>query len=73
MLQEERRNVRNCVGLVPAVQLGLNTAFRKRYAITPYHVVLDQEALWKKVPSIAEAREELHKKVAQRIELNREL
>ena len=39
MLQEERRDVRDWVGLVPAVQWALNTAFRERYASTPYHVM----------------------------------
>ena len=39
MLQDERRDVRDWVGLVPAVQWALNTAFRDRYASTPYHVL----------------------------------
>lgn len=39
MLQEERRDVHEWVDLVPAMQLGLNTAFQARHARTPYHVV----------------------------------
>ena len=39
MLNEERRDPRDWVGLVPAVQWALNTAFRERYGSTPYHVM----------------------------------
>ncbi|CAB1109830.1 unnamed protein product [Ectocarpus sp. CCAP 1310/34] len=39
VLQERRRNVRDWVDLVPAVQWALNTAYRERYASTPYHVM----------------------------------
>ena len=38
ILQEERRDIRKWVDVVPAVQWALNTAYRERYASTPYHV-----------------------------------
>lgn len=39
MLHERKREVREWVNLVPAVQWALNTAFRERYASTLYHVI----------------------------------
>ena len=40
MIQEDRRNTQDWVKLVPAVvQWALNTAFRKRYGPTPFHVM----------------------------------
>jgi len=39
MLNEKKRDTRDWVGLVPAVQWALNTAFRERYGSTPYHVM----------------------------------
>ena len=39
ILQEERRDIREWVSVVPAVQWALNTAYRERYASTPYHVM----------------------------------
>ena len=39
ILQEERRHIREWVDVVPAVQWTLNTAYRERYATTPYHVM----------------------------------
>ena len=39
ILQEWRKNVHEWVDLVPVVQYALNTAFRERYASTPFHVM----------------------------------
>ena len=39
ILQEERRDIREWVDVVPAVQWALNTAYCERYASTPYHVM----------------------------------
>ena len=36
ILQEERRNIREWVDVVAAVQSALNTAYCERYASTPY-------------------------------------
>ena len=38
ILSEERRAVSGWVDVLTAVQWALNTAFRPRYGITPYHV-----------------------------------
>ena len=45
ILQEERHDIRECVDVVPAVQWALNTAFRERYASTPYHVIFGRAPL----------------------------
>lgn len=39
VLQQERRDLREWVDLVSAIQWFLNTASRQRYASTPYHVL----------------------------------
>ena len=39
ILQEEGRDIREWVGVVPAVQWALNTAYREIYASIPYHVM----------------------------------
>ena len=39
ILQEERRDIREWVGVVPVVSWALNSAYRERYARTPYHVM----------------------------------
>ena len=39
ILQDERRDIREWVNVVPVVQWALNTACRERYASTPYHVM----------------------------------
>lgn len=39
VLQEERRDLREWVGLVPAVQWALNTAYGQRYTSTPCDVM----------------------------------
>ena len=40
MIHEERGTAQDWVEVVPAVQWALNTAFRKRYGSTPYHVMI---------------------------------
>ena len=39
ILLEQRRAVFDWVGVLPAVQWALNTAFRPLYGSTPYHVI----------------------------------
>ena len=39
ILLEQRREVSEWVDVLPAVQWALNTAFRRRYGSTPYHVM----------------------------------
>ena len=39
ILREERRNIREWLDVVPAVQWALNTAYCEKYASTPYHVM----------------------------------
>ena len=39
MLQEERRDIREGVEVVPAVQWALNTAYREGYTSPPHHVI----------------------------------
>ena len=39
ILQELRRNIREWVDVVLTVQWALNTAYRERYASTPYYVM----------------------------------
>ena len=39
ILSEQRREVSEWVDVLPAVQYSLNTAFRRRYSSTPYHVM----------------------------------
>ena len=45
ILQEERRDIREWVDVVPAVQWALNTAYPERYASTPYHVLFGRAPL----------------------------
>ena len=45
ILQEAKRDIREWVDVVPAVQWALNTAYRERYASTPYHVVFGRAPL----------------------------
>ena len=45
ILQEERRDIREWVDVVPAVQWALNTAYRERYASIPYHVMFGRKPL----------------------------
>ena len=45
ILGEERRNIREWVDMVPAVQWALNTAYRERYASTPYQVMFGRAPL----------------------------
>ena len=45
ILQEERRDNREWVDVVPAVQWSLNTAYRERYASTPYNVMFGRAPL----------------------------
>ena len=45
ILQEKRRDIREWVDMLPAVQWALNTAYRKRYARTPYHVMFGRAPL----------------------------
>ena len=45
ILQEERNGIREWMDVVPAVQWALNTAYRERYASTPYHVLLGRVPL----------------------------
>ena len=90
-LQEERRDIRERVDVVPAVQCALNTVYRMRSASTPYHVTfrrepltdfstlasltgedwkvdaLDEETLRRKVASVMEAQQRLHKVVEERV------
>ena len=42
---QERRDIREWVSVVPAVQWVLNTACRERYASTPYHVMFGRASL----------------------------
>ena len=42
---QERRDVREWVDVVPGVQWALNTAYRERYASTPYHVMFGRVPL----------------------------
>ena len=39
ILLEQRREVSEWIDVLPAVQYSLNTAFRRRYGSTPYHVM----------------------------------
>ena len=39
ILQEERRDIREWLDVVPAVQWTLNTTYHERYASIPYHVL----------------------------------
>ena len=45
ILQEERRDIREWMDVVPAFQWALNTAYRERYASTPYHVMFGRAPL----------------------------
>ena len=45
ILQEERRDIREWVDVVPKVQWALNTAYRERYVSTPYHVMFGRAPL----------------------------
>ena len=36
---QERRDIREWMNVVPSIQWTLNTAFRERFASTPYHVI----------------------------------
>ena len=45
ILQEERRDTREWVDVVPVVQWALNTAYRERCASTPYHVMFGRAPL----------------------------
>ena len=42
---QERRNIREWVDVVPAVQWALNTAYRERYVSTRYHVMFGRAPL----------------------------
>ena len=42
---QERRDIREWVDVVPAVQWALNTDYRERYASTPYHVMFGRAPL----------------------------
>ena len=43
--QEERRDIRERMDVVPAVKWALNTAYRERYASTPYHVMFGRASM----------------------------
>ena len=45
ILQEERRDIREWVDVVSAVQWALNTAYRETYANTPYLVMFGRAPL----------------------------
>ena len=45
ILQEERRDIREWMEVVPAVQWALSTTCRERYASTPYHVMFGRAPL----------------------------
>ena len=45
ILQEERRDIREWVDVVPAVQWALNTAYRETYASPSYHVMFGRAPL----------------------------
>ena len=45
ILQEERRDIRGWMDVVPALQWALNTAYRERHASTPYHVMFGRATL----------------------------
>ena len=45
ILQEERRDIREWVDAVPAVQKALNMTYRERYASTPHHVMFERAPL----------------------------
>ena len=44
-LQEERRDIRESVDVVQAVQWAFSTAYGKRYASIPYHVMFGRAPL----------------------------
>ena len=71
----------------PTVQWALNTAYRKRYASTPYHVMfgrtpstgedwkvdaLDEEALRRKAANVIRTPQRVHKVVEERAKKNLE-
>ena len=81
--KEERRDIREWVDAVRVVQWALNTAYRERYASTPYHVIFRRGPLisfsilasstredWK-VDALDE--EALRRKVANAVEAQRRL
>ena len=45
ILQEERRDIREGVDVVPAFEWALNTTYRERYASTTYHLMFGQALL----------------------------
>ncbi|CAN0065761.1 unnamed protein product [Sphacelaria rigidula] len=80
ILQEERRDVREWMSLVPAVAVCVKHCFPRAFSTLSSSTggewsvdVLDEDALRRQVTSIVEAQQELHKKVAQRVDKNRDL